>query len=977
MERGGICHSVHVRALAFALVLGAITAAPAQAIPYQPYTVRLVVKITKKPAAFVHSTSARFAWTHTGTVRSVTCKLDALPARSCSKGTITYRNLTAGQHSFVLRVRGASTLRILTRKWLIDLDNPLAPTSVLGGSASWGTAAHTLTASGGSDATSGLKGYQYRSSNDGGTSWSTPVTQNPVDYNAAGSHVVQFRSVDRAGNVSDWAPAVAGPDTTVLIDRTDPDLPTLTGGSQAWQDVPSVDVTATAGGDGGGSGFDHLSYRVSTDDGATWSAEADGALVTVSDEGATLVRFRAHDVAGNSSAWVEATVRIDRTAPTDVVVSGGSPAWQNVTSLHLAASGSTDSPGSGVASTERQISTDGGATWSATVLASGRTVTAEGETLVQFRTVDASGLASNWVQGTARIDRSNPTKPTLAGGGGGWQNTALVSVTASGSADAGGSGFEYQYETALDGGAWSAPALGAAADITDEGTTTVRFRALDGAGNHSGWVQSTVEIDRTAPGDPALTGGSLSWLPAASVQVTASGSTDAGSGLAGYQYQTSTDGGANWSPPASGATATVTAEGETLVQFQALDNAAIGSSWVQTQVRIDRTLPTPPTVTGGSLTWQGAASVSVTGTGSTDAGGSVLAGYEHRFSTNGGATWSAAAAGAAQVVASEGQTLVQVRALDNAGNASAWTPASATAGSTVRLDWSDPTAPSLAGGSATWKNTVPVSVTASGSTDAASGIARYEYQVSTNAGAWLPVTPTAGPTASVSVAGDSLVRFRSVDGVGRTSAWVQAQVRIDTALPTAPTVTGGSLTWQNLSQLVVSASGSTDAGGSGLAGYQYRTSTNGGSTWSAGVAGSSYAATAEGQTLVQLRSLDGAGNASAWTPASSGASNTVRLDRSAPSLPKVSGGSGATSCFKKRNVSASGSSDGSGSGINHYEHRQSSDNGLTWSAATSGSSFQLSTRGVYLVQFRAVDNVGLASAWAPATATTSSTVCIR
>ena len=152
---------------------------------------------------------ARFGWTHTGTVRSTPCKLDALPARACKKGTITYRGLAAGHHSFVLRARGAGTLRIVKRSWLIDLDSPLAPTSVLGGSSSWGTDAHTLTASGGSDATGGLKGYQYRSSSDGGTTWTTPVTQNPVVYNGAGSQ--SCSSERRQGRQRvDWAPAVPG-----------------------------------------------------------------------------------------------------------------------------------------------------------------------------------------------------------------------------------------------------------------------------------------------------------------------------------------------------------------------------------------------------------------------------------------------------------------------------------------------------------------------------------------------------------------------------------------------------------------------------------------------------------------------------------------------------------------------------------------------------------------------------------------------
>ena len=67
-------------------------------------------------------------------------------------------------------------------------------------------------------------------------------------------------------------------------------------------------------------------------------------------------------------------------------------------------------------------------------------------------------------------------------------------------------------------------------------------------------------------------------------------------------------------------------------------------------------------------------------------------------------------------------------------------------------------------------------------------------------------------------------------------------------------------------------------------------------------------------------------------------------------------------------MSASGSSDGVGSGVAHYQYRVSPDNGVTWGATTSGSSVKLATRGVYVVQFQAVDNVGLLSAWAPASA---------
>jgi hypothetical protein len=1126
-------------------------------MPYQSHSATtLIVTITRKPAPFVHSTTASFAWALTGRVKGVTCKLDTHAATSCAKRKIVYKHLAEGTHHFLLTVRGSVVSRKVKVAWAVDLTPPTAPTSVTGGSAIWTSTPPTLTASGGTDARSGMHGYQYRVSTDGGTTWDTPTLQNPAQIDVPGSDIVQFRSVDNAGNVSAWAPASPGPASTVMLDRTDPAVPVVSGGSAVWQNVASVDVSASGTSDAGGSGWDHYGYRVSVDGGASWSAEVVGGPYTVSAEGTTLVKFRSYDLAGNTSAWVTATVSIDRAAPTDPVVAGGSASWQNVDSVHVSASGSTDSgsgvagyqretstdggtvwsapvtaagltvpaegetlvrfraidvsgqtsnwvsatvridrtdpaaptlsgalagwqnvaqetvtpsstdtggsavasyeygtstgagwsapttaanaaisaegttsvrfravdgagnlsawtsttvmidrtaptaptvsggssswqnvtsialtaagstdTGSGLAGYQRQLSTDGGVTWSATTSSSSRTVTAEGETLARFRAIDVSGLTSNWVTGTARIDRTTPTAPSLSGALAGWQNVAQETVTPS-SADAGGSAIAgYQYETNT-GGAWSAPTTTANAAISAEGTTNVRFRAVDGAGNLSAWTSTTVMIDRTAPTAPTVSGGSASWQSVASVGVSASASTDAGSGLAGYSYETSTDNGTTWSAPTAGASVSILAEGQTLVRFRAVDGVGIPSSWVQVTVRIDRTAPGAPNVSGGSLSWQNVASVTITGSGSTDSGGSALAGYQVRTSTD-GVTWSAAAAGNSATVSSEGATYVQVRALDNAGNASAWTPAVNGANNTVEIDRTDPTAPVLSGGSATWTSVSPVMITASGGTDAGSGVAHYEYQVSTNGGAYSPATPTVGPTASISTAGDSVVRFRTVDNVGRVSAWVTAQARIDQSAPSAPNVSGGSLSWQNVVQIVISASGSTDpANGSGLSGYQYRTSTNGGTSWSAAVAGSSFAVTAQGTTLVQFRSVDNAGNTSAWTQSSAGAGNTAKIDSVAPTAPTVTGGSGAGTCYHKRTASASGSTDAS-SGVNRYEYRYSADNGVTWTAAVTGSSFQFSTRGTYIIQFRAVDNVALMSAWAPPTADTANTVCIR
>ena len=88
--------------------------------------------------------------------------------------------------------------------------------------------------------------------------------------------------------------------------------------------------------------------------------------------------------------------------------------------------------------------------------------------------------------------------------------------------------------------------------------------------------------------------------------------------------------------------------------------------------------------------------------------------------------------------------------------------------------------------------------------------AGYEYEQSTNGGTTWSSVPTAGASVTVSVEGETLVRFRAVDDVGRVSGWVQGTARVDRTAPSAPTVSGGSLSWRNVASVTVAGSGSVD-----------------------------------------------------------------------------------------------------------------------------------------------------------------------
>ena len=271
--------------------------------------------------------------------------------------------------------------------------------------------------------------------------------------------------------------------------------------------------------------------------------------------------------------------------------------------------------------------------------------------------------------------------------------------------------------------------------------------------------------------------------------------------------------------------------------------------------------------------------MTVTGGGSTDSPGSGVGFYQYRTSTNNGTTWSAVKTGTVVSVTAAGTTIVQFRATDASGLTTAWAPASPTAGATVKIDRTAPGVPSVAGGSLTWRSLASAGVTASGGSDTGgAGIAGYQYRTSVDGGStWTGAQ--AGATATISDEGQTVVEFRTVDGAGNVSAWSSAAVtaantvRLDRTAPTDPTVSGGSLTCA--ASRTLTGSGATDAGGSGLAHYQHRISADNGVTWDVAVTGSSLTLTTAGTYLIQFRAVDGAGNSSAWAPASPGPAATA------------------------------------------------------------------------------------------------------
>lgn len=155
-----------------------------------------------------------------------------------------------------------------------------------------------------------------------------------------------------------------------------------------------------------------------------------------------------------------------------------------------------------------------------------------------------------------------------------------------------------------------------------------------------------------------------------------------------------------------------------------------------------------------------------------------------------------------------------------------------------------------------WTNKVTV-VTASGSTDNITASEDIIYEISLDG-----ATYTVGNSVTLTQSGNYTVYFKVTDEAGN-SAIVNRNIKLDLILPGDPYITmssGGiayvSNSWTNKA-VNIKIYGSVDAGGSDLAGYQYKI---GEGAWTNGDV---YNFNTSGDYLLYFRSIDNAGNVSA------------------------------------------------------------------------------------------------------------------
>lgn len=601
------------------------------------------------------------------------------PATVWSSGSVA---VAEGTH--VVRYRSVDTVGDVENEkaytFKVDVTAPSTPTVSW---MAWGLGWGRISWSASSDAVSGLSEYQLVDLDTGST----------ISTSAAGQAVVlgaldpqkTYRmaviAVDVAGNqsISDPLEFVIdnrAPVSTLHVDKAVPD------GFSGWYVTdPSAWVTA-----------DETATCYLGINGPEQVSTAPVAL----GEGVHGLVYHSVDEAGNIEATRSATVKVDLTGP--VTSSDAVARFFDAASIKITAADSV----SGVSAIEYRV--DGGAWTPGDVV----NVTGYGNHWLEARATDVAGNVGSTARADFSIVYSDTLPPITAALGDvtSWVTRAAhVSLDAT---DVAGPG------EVVSGVATTCVCVdGATADLNAldfpvDGVYVLEFRSTDYAGNAEATKTATVRVDTTAP----VTTSDVRPFYTKTATVTFA-STDNLSGVAATYYRW--DGGA-W---ANGVAATTTKAGVRTLEFYSVDVA--GNAEAPRTVTFSVTMPPPPpppadvtppvTIIAGIPS--GWVNVDVTATlSATD----DMSGVDKTWYVPGSGAQTEYASGV--TITSEGITTIGYWSADKAGNVEARNDAQ------VRIDKTAPTVPGAPAYSSLTTNTVTLAWNAS--TDALSGVARYE-----------------------------------------------------------------------------------------------------------------------------------------------------------------------------------------------------------------------------------------------------------
>lgn len=821
----------------------------------------------------------------------------------------------------------AGNFQTLSYEALVDLQGPSAGLS-LGtpdGPNGWFKTPVTATVTG-DDLLSGLKSLQVTLDNG---AWQP----NNTVFSVEGTHTVTGRAVDLAGNT------YTTPASTYKLDTVAPSVmpvvPAVDGTNGYYTTAP-VAITATV--TDATSGVAQTQYQI---DAGAWVT---GTSASVSSNGTHTVNFRSTDNAGNVSAVVSTTIKIDTTTPT--LNFAGVTKGSTITAAATITPASTDAT-SGIAS--QFVSLDN-ATWTASV------ITTQGwPVTVYCKATDNAGNTNSGACGTYFFDVTNPTISFAPGqtAVGGWYKSPLAVAINRADTYSGIASTTYTVNggasQTLSGASVSLAASGAITSYNLAATTT------DNAGKTAS-TSATYQIDANAPTlsvSMPLPNGANGWSTSAITVNLNADDTASGVKRIGYAVLPRGSAAAPTYTYVSGSTVSVTISSPSTIHWVAEDNVGNATADRADDVLVDTGAPsvtgTPQGTPNAGGWYSSAVTVNVAINDTPAAPNSGIATKQYRINAGAWTTIS----GTSFVVPTSGISTVDVRAVDMAGNTT-------TSTLTIKIDGAAPTIsatlPTPDFGN--WVRAANAMVTLNAS-DAETSVASIFYLV-------IPDGVTPAPTvytqvnaanASVTLTRSAIVKSYAVDAAGNTSATRSDHVYLDNIAPvitlTPPAVVGGW--YDNPTALAVSVTDGPTPGGSGLAKVEYRL--NGAASWSTltTTAGAgTINLTTEGTNTIEVRATDAANNTAAAV------SLTMKLDGTAPVLSENAPAADGTNGWHITGpISVELNAADPSVGVDKLYYRI---NGGSYTAISGATTTLSLNDGTHIVDFYAVDKLGNSAA---------------
>ncbi len=428
---------------------------------------------------------------------------------------------------------------------------------------------------------------------------------------------------------------------SVPVDTTTPVSSAVLGGSLGDNGWYRSNVTISLNASDATSGVAQISYRL---DNGSWLVYEGSFVLT---QGEYTLEYFATDAAGLVEPTHTRTIRINTLAPlTTASVSGtvGANGWY-ISSVSVTLNASDRDGGV----SEILYRLDGGP-WT---VYSGPIVVGDGRRVLDYYATDRSGHLEPAHSTTFSIDSMPPVASASLIGTVGENTWYLSNVTVTldaSDATSGVAGIRYR----VDGGPWQ-PYVGPF--MLGAGRHSLDVFAFDVAGLWSLFSTTKIDIDLVGPSTAdsvAGIAGENGWY-VSDVMVTLSAS-DAGSGVASTAYRL--DGGA-WITYAG--TFSISQGGRHLLEFASVDRAGNQGPTVRDSVDVEASKPYFLSLTAAA----NATSSPVRVTWSAADNDSGIAGYEVRVDD--GAFFSVGMATSVLLNLSDGSHVIQVKALDGAG----------------------------------------------------------------------------------------------------------------------------------------------------------------------------------------------------------------------------------------------------------------------------------------------------------------------